>query len=651
MIRPLSARARGVVVPVVVVLLGFAALYPPLSWLQFQNSIECIAVGTALETRREGHWLVPTLSGATRTRKPPLATWASAVAIQPATLQEISNPAATVRDAAYVRFTREIRWPALAATCLMLAAAFDLGVTVAGWEAGLFAALAAGANLLILKYGRLATPDTQLALWVAVGNAFLARVLLRGQWWTGCIGAGLALGLAFMAKGPVGLLFSIVPIGLFVLWRRWWMVPRVATAPMMALAGSVAGSAREALTSKAEAGANIVAAPRTPPRHGTLAPIAVGVLLALAVALPWYALILARVPDVLNVWLNEVSRAHPADPRPDPWHYSFRFLWMFHPWTIWLLVALVSGAAVFVRRWLPAPPNPRAAASGFPVVMDVNEPVSDDIPYAAIDSTSPAVAGRAPVSQVRAGQSLVLVFLLLVVPLIVLAFFRERKDRYRQPLAVPAAVLVGWAASAHVRRWRRGDHRDRPIVWAHWIIVGAACVGTPLLLKGPGHADWPIVAGAIGAGGIVVAGSLLHARRPAALVFCTVLALILSDTAYRYGLMVTGAASSEMKPLADFVWAHYPDAHVYTTGRERTQAPADLSIYLDRTVLPRDSVADLRPDEVPQVVVVFQSKEEREPTSPLPDATPPSADAPWQKVIAFPRGSNWCHVFVLPRRG
>src|SRR5436190_3095390 len=117
-----TGLVRAVGLPLLIAAACFAVLAPAATWAQFQNSIECIAVGTALETRRDGHWLVPTLGGETRTRKPPLTAWLTAAAVQPGTIAGMSSRDEAEREAAYSWFTWEARWPSVAATCLMLLA-------------------------------------------------------------------------------------------------------------------------------------------------------------------------------------------------------------------------------------------------------------------------------------------------------------------------------------------------------------------------------------------------------------------------------------------------------------------------------------------------------------------------------------------------
>src|SRR5436309_15049711 len=107
--RPTAAAFRAWALPVLIAAACFAVLAPAVTWAQFQNSIECIAVGTALETRRDGHWLVPTLGGETRTRKPPLTTWLTAAAIRPCTVGAMSDRDGAEREAAYRWFAWEAR--------------------------------------------------------------------------------------------------------------------------------------------------------------------------------------------------------------------------------------------------------------------------------------------------------------------------------------------------------------------------------------------------------------------------------------------------------------------------------------------------------------------------------------------------------------
>ncbi|HLL90755.1 MAG TPA: hypothetical protein VK324_15745, partial [Tepidisphaeraceae bacterium] len=173
--RARRAWPYALIVPAVL----FLAIAPTLTWLEFSSGSENLNVGTVLEMRRvdpvsgrEGPWLVPTLKGAPRVIKPPLTAWVSAALVGPETVAALSHADPAARAAAYERLAWEVRWPALVLACASLAFVFELGRVLTGSVAGgVLAATVAGINLLFLRYGRSATTDVQLMLWVAVANA------------------------------------------------------------------------------------------------------------------------------------------------------------------------------------------------------------------------------------------------------------------------------------------------------------------------------------------------------------------------------------------------------------------------------------------------------------------------------------------------
>src|SRR2546421_7316481 len=69
----------------------FAAVAPTLTWLDFSGGSENLVVGTMLEMRRGGPWIVPTLKGAPRTTKPPLTTWITAAFVPRSTVSALSD--------------------------------------------------------------------------------------------------------------------------------------------------------------------------------------------------------------------------------------------------------------------------------------------------------------------------------------------------------------------------------------------------------------------------------------------------------------------------------------------------------------------------------------------------------------------------------
>src|SRR5438874_744143 len=107
---------------VVIALVFFIAIAPTLTWLEFSSTMENLVVATALEIRRTGNWLVPTLEGEPRIAKPPLAPWIAAAAIRSATFAALDDADPAIRAAAYRQLAWDVRWPALASSCAMLLA-------------------------------------------------------------------------------------------------------------------------------------------------------------------------------------------------------------------------------------------------------------------------------------------------------------------------------------------------------------------------------------------------------------------------------------------------------------------------------------------------------------------------------------------------
>src|SRR5579862_8250662 len=87
--QPGDAPWYGWLLPVAIAALFFAAIAPTLPLLPYYTGTERISVATALEMRRDGHYLLPTLNGRPRIVKPPLAAWLTAATLTRATLDGI----------------------------------------------------------------------------------------------------------------------------------------------------------------------------------------------------------------------------------------------------------------------------------------------------------------------------------------------------------------------------------------------------------------------------------------------------------------------------------------------------------------------------------------------------------------------------------
>src|SRR3954463_4648805 len=112
--EPRPHPPRWVIWPALVALV-FGAIAPTLPWLEFSGGMENLNIATALELRRDHpeSWLIPTLEGEVRVKKPPLTAWITALAIRPGTGAVFPSPGPAVRQAPARRLAWQARWPSL----------------------------------------------------------------------------------------------------------------------------------------------------------------------------------------------------------------------------------------------------------------------------------------------------------------------------------------------------------------------------------------------------------------------------------------------------------------------------------------------------------------------------------------------------------
>jgi len=246
----------------------------------------------AREMQASGDWLVPRLNGIMHLHKPPLAYWAAAI-----------------------------------------------GMNVMGEDAGarIPAALAGVVMLIALACAtrrRFATlaGDSPLAIWL-LGSAVLFVGLARSLASDPFLGAGVALfwacapspwalagiGIGFLAKGPVVLVHTLLPLLVLALW------------------------------------------PRNRRVVGLLAP-AWGWSIAAAIALPWFVAVIVKVPGLLSYFLVHqtwerftTTVHHRGGP---PWYFLAVLIAGMLPWTP-LLIAGIANAIRTLRT--PAAPESPAA--------------------------------------------------------------------------------------------------------------------------------------------------------------------------------------------------------------------------------------------------------------------------------------------------
>jgi 4-amino-4-deoxy-L-arabinose transferase-like glycosyltransferase len=539
------------------VALFFAAVAPTLSWLEFSGGLENLNIATALELRRDhpDNWLIPTLEGEIRVKKPPLTAWITAAAIRPATVTDLSSPDAAVRDAAAARLAFEARWPSLLAACLMLVGIYELGRAIADAQTGLLAALAGGTMLMFLRFGRSATIDVNLGLWVTLANVALAHAILHDRRWLGCIGAGLALGLAFLAKGPVGFVQSLVPALAFAI-VRWWRDGR----------GTIEW-------------------------RRWIAPATAGLLLMLALALPWYVYVIRHVPGGYRVWLTEATEER--GEKPSRIFEYLSFLPFVLPWTVSFIAGLIS-----------------------------------------------------------ARRGMVLAAFLAVLPLVLLTLYKDRKERYMYPVTAAGAVVAAGGLLTVARKREAWNALDRAFIAQHWAILVAAGVVFPAVAATT-WTRWfltidgqPWLGRAWGAGltvamGAVIAAAMLARRNwVAGLTAATVVVMLTVHAAAIHGYARTDAGLSPMRPLAQAIWRAAPDAQMYNAHPRGKRASVDLSIYMNRPteLVTMDELAKLQPGPRPKVVVMLQDN-----GGPAP--VPPAG---WTYLDRVPRDKDFWWAFVLP---
>jgi 4-amino-4-deoxy-L-arabinose transferase-like glycosyltransferase len=533
----------------------FLSVALTLQKLEFSSGAENLVVNTVLEMERGGPRLVPNLMGQPRTAKPPLAAWVSWIGVREQTVRGIESSSPSVRDSAYRALSWDVRWVPLACICLGLLAVYDMARTLGGRSLGLVSVLICASTLMFLRFSRNASTDIQLATWVWVTWAFLARWILRGEVWQGAVGTGIALGLALMSKGPVALVQTVLPAVLFIL-----IVRKSRSAPV-----SFRGRAAWAL--------------------------AVMLTLVLGVGGWWFAVVWLRDPGVAQQWLREVSRVGATDLEPDAWYNYLAFpAWMF-PWTIFLLVGLWQSSRNLLRR--------------------IEDPA-------------------------------MLCLLAVVVPIVVMSFFRDRKERYLLPVIAPASVVAATAllgvSKARQRAW------SEALLLFHVLGLGALLIGIPIAGVFPsalrtveGGAWYPvgIGVGAAVVGIVVISFIAVYGRRcPIRLSAATLACMLAFQALFVEGYRNSREGRSEMRPLADAVRARCPDAAVWSVEPRGRRAPSDLAIYLNRVVTPVRAFSDI--PVVPGEQVAVLSRRRSQP----PVEFPPG----WVEFKSVPRDNSTWHA-------
>lgn len=239
----------------------------------------------------DGAWWQPQVNGQPQYDRPPLAVWTTMLSWAGLSPQEAATDTLVLRA----------RLLSMVLALLTLAGTYWAGYSLGGVRVGRMAALVVSTGLLFVRFARFQSMDLHLMAWstLSVAAALWAMRPMQpksrlGRRVAGWLIAGLTLGAALLAKGPVALVFVMVPL----------------------------------------VGAIVVTQTR---RLGNSVGLLFAVLLGLLIAAPWYLHTAEVHEDALGAWLKawrgSVSSAEPA-------YYYLVLLLMVFPWSVCLIAAL-----------------------------------------------------------------------------------------------------------------------------------------------------------------------------------------------------------------------------------------------------------------------------------------------------------------------
>ena len=505
-----------------------------------------------------GDWVVPTFNHGLRTDKPIMIYWLMLASFATFGVNEFAA-----------------RLPcALCAlgTCLLT---YRLGRDLFDRRTGVLAGVALASTLMFTVAGRACTPDSILIFFQTLGvTVFVAAVAARrgGRFagrgdaaqtpmWVPSLGGAVlmfaALGLAVLAKGPVGVVLPCAAIGLFLLIRgtlhdglpaaaAGWSRGRRAVA----WAASVASPTRFAVTCWRM---------RVP----------LGALVVLAVAAPWYTAVGIQTD---GAWLRGFLGTHnvgrftaPMENHSGPFFYYLPVVLAgFFPWSVFLPAAVVRAA----RR---------------------------------CGADEPAAASRQ------------LLLCWAGVYLVVFSIARTKLPNYILPAYVPLALLTATA----VREWAAAGAASRRLFRVGIGSLGVAGLGIAVGLAVAAHYFlpgklWIAAVGLIPLFGAVIAWQFTRNRITPAAVRAVACAAVLFVVAMASGVAPSLSGMQESVrlgqvaaqrggPVSTFGFSN-PNVVFYGGGRTALlQNPADVAAALAE---PQASVlltADRLPDVLPEL--------------------------------------------------
>jgi 4-amino-4-deoxy-L-arabinose transferase-like glycosyltransferase len=173
----------------------------------------------AIEMHRAHEWVRPTLQGRPWLEKPALYYWLAGASLSLFGETELAA-----------------RLPSVLAAVFLVGVTALLGARLFGSASGLHAGFVIGTSVLTIAYGRAASMDMLLAACDTAALALLAMRLLGGAGRLAVPAASAFVGLAVLAKGPLGLLLPALVVGVHLLLTREWRWLRELLSPASLLA-------------------------------------------------------------------------------------------------------------------------------------------------------------------------------------------------------------------------------------------------------------------------------------------------------------------------------------------------------------------------------------------------------------------------------
>ena len=206
-----TAIMAAVIVPLYALDLG--------EWMFLTND-EARFPAMARDIVNHGHWLAPAIAGIPMLNKPPLHAWLIAL---------ISLPGGSVTP-------RTAALPSVIGGLGIVLGTMWLGARLFAPAVGLTAGLVAATTVGLFSLAHVPLPDTSLTL--AITGALCAFLLAELERRRGALAAFYGLtGLAFLAKGPVGLIPLAVAIVFELVAHGWGGLRRLFSVPGVLILG------------------------------------------------------------------------------------------------------------------------------------------------------------------------------------------------------------------------------------------------------------------------------------------------------------------------------------------------------------------------------------------------------------------------------